>query len=654
MTLDHSTRRNNEGVSLAREGKTEDAKACFRKAIELQPDFAEAYVNLGIASERTGDFAEAERCYGRALVIEPLNPAGHLNLGIVFEKQGKMNDAIRRYRLLLDLRPELAEGHFRLGRLLAGLNVWPEAEAALREAARLEPTHAKAHFHWVICLQKLGRLCEAEAELRNVLTRIQHPNEDASTASEPNVSRPAVTPNERSSLCNELATVLLQLGRAEEAVRCFRDAVETSAANAALHSNLIYAMHYSATFSAASIYAEACEWARRHGNNHAKQIDRDPQESLLQSPNPAGRLRIGYIAPDLRKHPTRFFLEPVLEHHDRSRFEIFVYAESTGDDEILRPLSSKIDHWRAIGGLTDAQVAETVRHDRIDLLVDLMGHSGWNRLGVVTRQPAAFQMTWIGYPGTTGLPQIGWRITSEIADPPGSEALNTEQLIRLPQTFLCYKPSDYSPQVNDLPALANGYVTFGCLNNPCKITNEVIETWAKILVIIPTSRVMVLFNGGETEKALTQQRFAALGIGGDRLIPISRVPSRQQYLQLYQQIDIGLDPFPYNGCTTSCDSLWMGVPIVTLSGDTTVSRVGKMLVENLGLGNLAASTSEQYMQIARQLANDLPGLAGLRLGLRAMMATSPLCDGKRFTTELETALERIAERHSVLHLDGTA
>ena len=621
---------NNAGVALARQGNTDAAIGQFRAAIAKLPDFAEAHLNLGIALERMRDWGEAERSYQRALAIEPLNPAAHFNLGIVLEKQGRTVAAVRRYRLVLECRADFPEAHFRLGMALSKLDAWPEAEAVLRQAVQGDPKSVAALYRWQIALQKTEQLCLAETACRRALWL-----EDAGSRGVNHL--PA---RWRARLLNGLANVLLGLGRAEEAIECFRLGVAANPAAAGIHSNLIYAMHYSPGVTSGQIHAESVEWAVRHGAIQDAEVNLEPAHRAVAAVDSPGRMRIGYVTPDLRRHPTRFFFEPVLDHHDRSRFEIFVYADFAGGDRIPETWLARAEHWRAIGGRNDAEVTEIVRRDGIDLLVDLSGHSGRHRLGVFARKPAAAQAAWMGYPSTTGLPQVDWRITDAIVDPPGCEIYYTERLVRLPRTYQCYKPSDNSPLVGDLPALANGYVTFGCLNNPCKITPAVIQTWAKVLDAVPRSRLHVLFNGGGPEKAALRQRFAALGIGPEQLVPHARVPSRRRYLELYRNIDIGLDPFPYNGCTTSCDALWMGVPVVTLSGDTTVSRVGKMLLEELGLGMLEAAGHEQYVQIACELATKLTSLEGLRRTLRAGMEASPRCDGPGFTRELESVYEK--------------
>jgi predicted O-linked N-acetylglucosamine transferase (SPINDLY family) len=620
---------NNQGVALAREYRLQDAIARFRTALALCPDFAEAHVNLGVALEQNEEFAEAALCYERALAIEPLNPLGHLNLGIVLEKQGNLNEAVRQYRRLLALRPELAEGHRRLGMALSALSQWDAAEPALREAARLEPGNLHTHYHWGISLQKTRRLCEAEEVYRRTLWR-----EDAASRGNAGTDRTI-----RARLLNELGNVLLELGRPEEAVECFRQAVLADPADAGAHSNWAYAMHYCPETTQRDILAVANEWGKRHG---PESLHSAPPMGDDLSPTPERRMRIGYVAPDVGRHPARFFFEPVLECHDRSRFEVFVYAEMKAEDDDATRWSHLCEHWLAIGGTDDAAVAERIRWDRIDVLVDLMGHSGWHRLKVFARRPAARQATWMGYPSTTGLPAMDWRITDAIVDPPGSEAFNSEKLLRLPRVYQCYKPSPGSPDVNELPMTSNRFVTFGCLNNPCKVTPKVIETWAKILEAVAGSRLVVLFNGREREAAATRSRFAAAGTNVRRLILIPRVPLRLEYLKLYHRIDISLDPFPYNGCTTSCDSLWMGVPVVTLCGETTVSRVGAMLLEAVGLNELVAETLERYVAIARSLAADIQRLRDLRRQLRNSMSESPLGDARTFIGNLEAAFQKIA------------
>lgn len=384
-----------------------------------------------------------------------------------------------------------------------------------------------------------------------------------------------------------------------------------------------------------AVYAAHRDFARRWEAPLAKLIQPHSNDR-----SPDRRLRIGYVSSDFRQHSVGYFIEPVLAHHDHGRFEIFCYSDHFQEDEVTERLKSHADHWRRLVGLSDEQAANQIRADQIDILIDLVGHMGGNRLLVFARKPAPIQVTWLGYPNTTGLSAMDYRLTDGFADPPGTtEHLHSEKLIRLPECFSCYRPLSDAPEISELPAREKRYVTFGSFNNQAKITPEVIAVWARILQSILGSH-LTLKNpalGDETTQQMVQNSFAELGITPERLELLGHDPSQRLHLERYRSIDIGLDPFPYNGATTTCEALWMGVPVVTLAGKTHAGRVGVSQLSNLGLTELIGHTPEEYVAVAMRLSADLERLSALRTELRSRMAGSPLMDGPRFTKNLEEA-----------------
>jgi protein O-GlcNAc transferase len=362
------------------------------------------------------------------------------------------------------------------------------------------------------------------------------------------------------------------------------------------------------------------------------------------SRDPDRRLRIGYVGPTLRMNVIGLYLEPVLECHDRSAFEIVCYSDADRPDEVTARLRQHADLWHETAKLSDAELAAQVRRDRIDILVDLNLHMAASRLLMFARRPAPVQIAYLGYPTTTGLAAMDYAVSDVHLDPPGAgEQFYTEKLLRLPETLWCYKPPQGCPQVNELPALSNGFVTFGSLNNFAKTNDGVMEIWGRILNAVPGSKLAVMLEGGAVGNPSVMARFAHFGITADRLLIFSSRP-RLKYLELYHQIDIALDPFPCPGHTTNFDAVWMGVPIVTLPGQTTISRGGVTVLSNLGLTNLIASSREQYIQIAVGLSRDLQSLAKLRASLRERMRGSPLVDAVRYAKNLELLL-RDAWKH---------
>jgi len=329
-------------------------------------------------------------------------------------------------------------------------------------------------------------------------------------------------------------------------------------------------------------------------------------------------------------------MEPILEHHDRKQFEIFCYSDAAESDEVSERLRSHVDIWRDTSRLSDEQLAQQIRDDGIDILVDLTLHMRGNRLGVFVMKPAQVQITHLAYCGTSGLPQIDWCMSDWQMGPPGlNEQFFTERLLRLPDSYWCYRPSLTGPAVGSLPALQRGDITFGSLNSFAKVNDRVIDAWAKILHRVPQARLAVHAMGGELNPSV-RNRFVSAGIASDRLI-LHDMVARDKYLDLYNGIDIALDTFPYAGGTTSLDALWMGVPIVSLFGTMPTARTGLTLLKQVGLEHLAVPSVEEYVEKAVELATDLEGLRGLRAKLRPWTESSPLMDAARYTRNLEAA-----------------
>jgi predicted O-linked N-acetylglucosamine transferase (SPINDLY family) len=342
----------------------------------------------------------------------------------------------------------------------------------------------------------------------------------------------------------------------------------------------------------------------------------------------------------LRLHSVGRFLLPLLVHHDRQAFEIAAYSSSPREDAMTKRLRACVDVWRNITNCDDAQAAEQIRADGIDVLIDLSAHTGQNRLLVFCRKPAPVQVTWLGYPGTTGLSAMDYRLSDPYLDPPGQgDEFYAEKTLRLPHSFWCYPAPDESPEVNELPAAITRRITFGCFNNFCKVTAPTVDLWAALLRQVNGSQLVIHANAGSCQETV-RQRFVSAGVEGSRIRFVGKRPM-PGYFARYGQIDVALDPLPFGGGTTTCDALWMGVPVVTLCGRTAVGRAGVSLLSNVGLPELIAQTPEQYVAIARDLAADLPRLAQLRRQLRPMMRASILMDAPRFAADMEAAYRQM-------------
>jgi predicted O-linked N-acetylglucosamine transferase (SPINDLY family) len=606
------------GILYYQTGQLPEATRSFREVTRLQPQDAQAFANLGRAQYDQGQWQQAETCFRRAAMLAPQNPRSHYNLGSVLQAQGKFDQACDSYRAALAINRDDAEAHNNLGILLKELNRPAEAESHYREAIRINPSFAAAHNNLAVVLGDQERHDEAVAACRRAIE---------------------LAPDVGEAYGN-LAGFLHGLGRLDEALANYRHAIALRPDDADLHSNLLYVMNYHPDIDAPMLASEHRAWAQRHADpltaqNPAPANTRDPER----------RLRVGYVSPYFRHHAVNFFVEPILAAHDHAAFEVFCYSDVAVADATTQRLRGYADHWRPIVGLSDQQVAEAVRQDQIDVLVDLTGHIlGGNRLGVFARKPAPVQVTYIGYQNTTGMRAMDYRLTDEYADPPGTtDEYYSETLWRLPRSFFCYLPPPLAPSVGPSARSQRGYVTFASVNNFGKVTPYVLATWARILRSVPESRLLLLAPRAESLRTYVSETFRQAGVQSERIEFVGR-QSQEDYLRLLTRVDIGLDPFPFNGHTTTCDCLWMGVPVVMLAGASYASRFGGSGLVNLGLERLIASSQDQYVDIATRLAGDPAALETLRADLRPRMGRSPLVDGIGFTRNIEAAYREMWAR----------
>jgi predicted O-linked N-acetylglucosamine transferase (SPINDLY family) len=607
---------NNLGEAYRAQGRLDEAIASYRRALELAPGTATAHNNLGIALEQRGRLDEAVACYRRAIELEPSFAAAYTNLAGVCRELGRLDEAAACCRHALQCAPNSAEVYGGLGSICAQQGKFADAATCYQRAAELAPELAETHSNLGGILQRQGRLDEAVARCRRAIE---------------------LQPNLAEAYTN-LGNAWKDQGRLADALLCYRRAVELRPDDAAAHSNLVYTLLFSPDCDAQTLDEELRLWSRRHAEPLA--------DTLLPHDNdrsPERRLRVGYVSPDLRNHVVGRNLLPLLGTHDHQQFEVFCYADVTCPDALTEQLRSCADAWRPTAGLHPAQLARQVRDDQVDILVDLALHMDGNRLLTFARRPAPVQVTFAGYPGATGLATIDYRLTDPHLDPPGAEPPpDAEQPIRLPDSFWCYAPGPEDPAPNPLPALTHGAVTFGCLANLCKVNDRVLKLWARVLRAVDRSQLVLLASEGSHRQRI-RDLLAAEGVSPEQVEFLSGRP-RGQYLTVYHRIDVGLDTFPYNGHNTSLDSLWMGVPVVTLAGQAPVGRAGLSILSNVGLPELVACNVEQYLRIAVDLSKDLPRLTDLRAGLRERMQRSPLCNAPRFARSVESAYRTMWRR----------
>lgn len=558
---------------------------------------------LALQHYRSGNLQQAEVMCERILKKQP----GDVNilhlLGIINYQRGNYNKAIKYIKKVLQFNPNDAEAYYNLGNALRNKGLLDEAISCYQKALQFNPIGAVFHSK--------GKLDEAISSYQKAIE---------------------INPDFADSY-NNLGSALKDRGQLNEAEIYFRHALQIKPDYSIAYSNLLFDMNYNSRYNPQTIFSEHLLFAKKFEEPLCHAISPHTNERQLTR-----RLRIGYVSPDFRRHSVTYFIEPVIVLHNRKDFEIFCYTTVSFHDEVTDRIQKFTDEWRSIEGISDEKATEIIRRDGIDILVDLAGHTGNNRILLFVRKPAPVQVSWIGYPATTGLSTIDYKIVDNYTDPLGmTEQFYTEELIRLPDSFLCYLPDKDSPEVCNLPALTSDYITFGSFNNFPKASPEVIVLWAKILKKIPDSRLIMKtksFSDRVTcEYAMEQFRME--GIAGDRIELLPWKSSTRQHLDIYNHVDIGLDTFPYNGTTTTCEAMWMGVPVITLAGNTHATRVGVSLLSNIGLTELIANTHEEYVEIAVKLATDIERLQLLRKRLRDMMLNSPLTDANRFTVNLE-------------------
>jgi protein O-GlcNAc transferase len=567
-------------------------------------------VDLARRSYESGQSVQAEGICRQILGQHPDHPDALNLLGIVVFNQGKAADAIELMDRAVKIAPDQAHFHCNRALMLVVLGRLPEALAAALRAVELRPNMAAAHNYVGHILYTDGQFTAAIEAYQRALSL----NPDFAPA------------------LNNLGNALKDSGRVEESIEYYERAVKCDPRSATMQSNLVLASLYHPTRDRLGARKILMRWNEQIGKPLAREIQRHGNDRDLNR-----RLRIGYVSADFREHSVAFFMENLLANHSAEVVEIFCYCDLVKPDEVSGRLQKLAHHWRPTVGISDARIAEMVREDQIDILVDLAGHTAGNRLLVFARKPAPVQVTYLGYPGSTGLSTMDYRLTDRHLDALG-ESSQSESLIRLPNSFACYKPPEQAERIGGRAARA-GNITFAGFNVLAKLSNQTLEAWAEILKQVPQSRLLMMARG-LTDAAIAKRIREKLGVGAERLTLLGQQPM-EKYLSLHQDVDVVLDTFPVNGHTTTCHALWMGVPVVCLAGNASGERLGASVLRTLGFEEWIAANKDDYIRIAVRLASDRSQLASLGASLREKMLGSPLMDGQGFAREVESAYRGI-------------
>jgi predicted O-linked N-acetylglucosamine transferase (SPINDLY family) len=599
----------NLGNLLRKLGKPVEAVNAYRTVIRIDPNHPRAFLNLGLAVSDAGDWVTAVDCFRRAIALDPGLADAYNLLGDALYRTGRPTEAVDVFREAVARCPDDPRGHHNLGLALAGRGAYEDAVPELELALSLRPNYPEACNSLGVALEALGRADEAQDQYRRAI---------------------ALKENYADAWSN-IGTSFTEQGRVREAIDALNES-QTYRPDPRTGSNLLLAHCYSSTPDANDLFHAHTDWAARHAD---ALLPAAP--ARIADPTPDRRLKVGYVSGDFRAHTVAGFIERLLTQHDRNRIHVTCYSNVARADETTERLRRRADAWRPVTELSDPDVAGQIQADEIDVLVDLSGHTAGNRLLVFARKPAPVQLTLFGYPCTTGLKAMDYRVSDPVADPPGESGEQyVETVLRLPEVAWVYRPPDDAPPPNALPGLSGKSFTFGCLNNAAKLSDACAAAWARILKAVPKSRLVVLGGRSAAAAKVLTDRFTQLGIASDRLEVVYRLPSAE-YFEAYQPIDLALDPFPYNGGVTTCDALWMGVPVLTVTGTDYRSRQGASILTNLGLPEFVADSADKLVELAAIWADQRTGLADLRGSLRDMLQSSPITDAPRYARHLEAA-----------------
>lgn len=542
----------------------------------------------GLICAGTGNFSQAKQFFEQAVRLDNGCIEAYVNLGNAHNALGDFNAAITLYKVALRRNPNFVEAYYNMGNCLRETNNFDEAITCYNAALNVKPAFAEALTNLGEALQTIGNFTEAEKYFRKILELSEN-----------------------------------------------KTASGSASAYAMAYSNLLICMNYNPTYSPEKLFEEHSGFGTMFFSPQT-----EGNHGTFRN-NSRKKIRIGYVSSDFCMHPVSRFIEPILRSHDKDAFEIYCYSDVARPDEISEKARRLTTKWQDISHAANDEVFSLIANDAIDVLVDLSGHTARNRLPVFAKKPATVQVSYLGYPNTTGLSAIDYYLSDAIADPPGSERFFTEKLVYLENCFCAFMPYDNSPPVNDAPVKNSGRITFGSLHTLTRLNAPVIDLWSRLLLSVPSSTMCIMRNtlvGSVRERLLTE--FRARGISRGRIDMRNTLPPGG-HLAFYHDIDISLDTFPWSGHTTACESLWMGVPVVTLCGDRHAGRMVSSILTAAGLPECIAHTPDEYLAIAQRLASSPDTLAALRKGLRDRIKQSVLCDAKGFTKRLEEAYRRM-------------
>lgn len=597
------------GLVAQQQGRQRDAAELLRRALKLDPASAICEMRLGVACTALGELVAAERHLRSSIARDPKLAEAWCHLAVALKLLGRLPDARAAYERAVAIKPDYAEAHERLGALLTDLEGFAAAVLSFRRAVALQPNYASGWANLGVALAQSNGADEALDCFRRAL---------------------ALDPAQPQALTGR-AFLLLDTYRVPEAIAAYGEVIAKHPFHHEARSARLLALHYTDNATREEVFAAHAAFGAAVGERppHARPGPVDPRLTAADGRDPGRRLRVAFLSPDLRAHSVAYFLEPLLAHLDSAQFEIYLYHDHARVDAMSAKLRARAAVWRHFAGFSSDAVEQAIRADAPDVLIDLAGHTGFNRLPLFARRLAPVQVTYLGYPDTTGLRAMDLRLVDEVTDPTGvADEFHTEKLVRFAPTAWSYAPPADAPEVPPPPSAVGGPVTFGCFNNFAKVSDATLRGWAQVLAVVPQSRLLLKGHGLDTpaQAAGLRARLAMLGVGEERVELLGRTPGLAAHLALYARVDVALDTFPYHGTTTTCEALWMGRPVVTLCGDRHMSRVGASLLTAAGHPEWIARDWADYARIAAELASDPARLARTGSALREELRASPLLD----------------------------
>lgn len=625
----------------------------FHRVLAQEPGHARALCGLGVCLLNTGDPARGAHEIKRAINIEPGNHVFHFNYGFAKFKLEHYEEALEAFERSLEIKPDNTDALYGMGNVLAQTGKAEEAREYYRRAVEIEPRyyapymaigHTWRDTHLSKAIEFYEKALAVKSDADDALGLLAEAFALDGRISEANrCFEGAIRINpENPQHYFTYGSALITQGRAAEALNVLRRCLELAPSHKRAFSTLLLCLHYLPNVEPADLYSLHRDWESKFAHYPP---DNPEYSSRL---NQEGKLRVGFVSPDFRTHSVAYFLEPLLRELQAQGFDVAGYSNTANPDEKTQAFAEMCDVWRDIRPLSDTAAAAVIRSDHVNILIDLAGHTADNRLGIFTRLPAPVMATWLGYPNTTGLHCIKWRLVDELTDPPGvTERFNAERLLRIEDGFLCYQPPQDSPAVPEPPILKNGNLTFGCFNNFAKVSDEALYLWRSALEETPGSKLLLKSRGLDDKgfEAQVLTRLANAGIAPHQVEFLGRSRDLREHLQCYNRVDIALDSWPYHGTTTTFEALWMGVPVVTLAGVTHASRVGVSILSHLGLDRLIARKPEDFARICQELQRDLVWLRDFRAGARDMLLQSKLLNAVDFARRFGAALRRMWREH---------